>query len=95
MEQEKTVPIAISGKYTFRIDAEPLKYTFAIRGEHETEFTTIGELASSLLVRTRPFDSIFTGTHLAIYATGAHCESSLRPAYFENPSWRAVREGAE
>lgn len=89
------MPIPSFGKYTIRIDAEPLRYRFSIRSEAEADFSPVGELATALLVRTRPFDSIFTGTHLAIYATGAHSESSLQPAYFENPSWRGTREGGE
>lgn len=99
--QEKTVPVNGPGGYTFRIEAEPLRYRFYLRSEVEAEtdtnegFTLVVELASSLLVRTRAFDSIFTGTHLAIYAVGAHQESSLQPAYFSDPSWRGIREGGD
>lgn len=84
-----------SGRYTLRIDAEPLRYRFSVKGEADSEFTHVGEMPTALLVRTRPFDSIFTGTHLAIYATGAHCESSLKPAYFDKVSWSGTREGGE
>lgn len=90
--QETKVPIGSGSTYVFRIDAEPLRYRFAYKTVDDSDFTHIGELPTALLVRTRPFDSIFTGTHLAIYAAGAHSESSLKPAYFENPSWRATRE---
>ena len=87
--------MASDGVYTFRIEAEPLRYRFYLKAEADSEFTLAGELATGLLVRTRPFDSIFTGTHLAIYAVGAHQESSLRPAYFSDISWEGVRDGGD
>ena len=55
----------------------------------------VGTLSARLLVRTRPFDSIFTGTHLALHAQGADYQGSLNWAYFSDCSWSGIKEGGK
>lgn len=78
-----------SHPHPHRYDAT--SYTFyLVTGTQRTE---IGQITSSHLTRSRPFDSIFTGTHFALYAQGADDESTLTPAFFSDVSWSGRRAG--
>ncbi|RSH95494.1 hypothetical protein EHS25_000586 [Saitozyma podzolica] len=55
----------------------------------------VGSIPSRSLVRTRPFDSIFTGTHLGIYAMGTENQGSRSAAVFGGIKWEGVRAGGE
>ncbi|GFZ51537.1 hypothetical protein JCM24511_09304 [Saitozyma sp. JCM 24511] len=53
----------------------------------------IGSIPSRSLVRTRAFDSIFTGTHLGIYAMGTENQGCRSAAVFGGIKWEGVRAG--
>jgi hypothetical protein len=91
--QEAVFPLVKSGPVVLYIDVQPGGYQFSYDnggGRH-----SIGYLASALLVRTRSFDSIMTGTHLALFASGTDNQGSLRPAHFRNVSWEGTRAGGQ
>jgi hypothetical protein len=74
--------------------AEPTRYTFLV-GADSTSLREIGSISSRVLVRTRPFDAIFTGTHLGIYAVGADNQGSWTPAVFSEVIWSGLRAGGK
>ena len=90
-KQESVIALHADGPITLRIDVEPHGYSFSHGGDKAQHH--IGFLNSALLVRTRPCDSIMTGTHLALFASGVDNQGSLRPAHFRNLSWEGVRAG--
>lgn len=67
-----------------RIDARPDGYNFSV-GEKE-----VGVLPATKLVQNRAWDSIMTGTFLALFAHGAEYEGCLSPAVFRRVSWDGV-----
>lgn len=91
--QEAVFALGDQGPLSILINAQPTGYDFSYRTEKESR--CIGSLTSALLVRTRPFDSIMTGTHLALWASGARDQGSLRPAHFRNVTWEGVRAGGQ
>ncbi|GFZ44956.1 hypothetical protein JCM24511_02682 [Saitozyma sp. JCM 24511] len=79
------------GPIRIHIDTTPTYYTFyLVTG---TQRNKIGQITSSHLTGSRPFDSSFTGTHFALYAQGADDESTLTPAFFSDVSWSGRRAG--
>lgn len=68
------------------IEARREGYTFKIGNE------LIGTLPATKLVQARPFDSLFTGTFLALYAHGDGQQSCRAPALFHHVSWKGTRE---
>ena len=81
------------GPIILHIDVQPAGYHFSYDNGHGRQ--SIGDLASTLLVRTRTFDSIMTGTHLALFASGTDNQGSLRPAHFRGVTWEGIRAGGQ
>ena len=54
-----------------------------------------GDVPSTSIVRTRPFDSIFTGSHFALYVTGDEGWACLQPAYFSDGSMSCTLAGGD
>jgi hypothetical protein len=68
------------------IDARPDGYTFSVGGRE------VGELPAARLVQNRAYDSIMTGTFLALFAHGAVHQGCLAPALFHRVSWEGALE---
>ena len=81
---------AIDEKDRIRITirAEALSYAFAfeVPGSPSTKIDCPPVPIASI-VRTKQVESFFTGVHFGLYATGAHDQGCLSPAYFSNVSW--------
>jgi hypothetical protein len=72
------------------VKARPLYYEFYYSQNGQTR--KAGEMSSKLLRRSRPFDSVYTGTHLGLYAMGSRGKPCLNPAYFAFAQWETVAE---
>lgn len=91
--QEAVFPLVNGGPVILHIDVQPAGYQFSYYNGRGRK--PVGYLASALLVRTRSFDSIMTGTHLALFASGTDNQGSLRPAHFRNVNWEGTRAGGQ
>lgn len=78
--EESVFPLDSGGPVFLHVDVDPAGYKFSYDNGQDQQL--IGYLTSALLVRTRSFDSIVTGTHLALFASGTDNQGSLRPAHF-------------
>jgi len=89
------LPLTNDGLITIHVEVTYTGYSFYYEDEHTSKKHFIGHLSSALLVRTRSFDSIMTGTHLALFASGTDNQGSRRPAHFRNVTWNGLRAGGQ
>lgn len=91
MTKEESFAISPKGIVSIEVKAHPIGYMLSYTIGKDTKLLT--EVPSRALVRTRPKDSLFTGTFFGLYAMGAKGRPCLKNAYFSDVSWSGVRAG--
>jgi beta-xylosidase len=85
--QEKRHDLDGQEAVQFRIEAKPESYTFSFKVANDASWIEVGILPMRVLMEQSARESVFTGTHLGLYAQGWGSTSCLQPASFSFASF--------